>query len=148
MEIGLDSRKCPICREIMEKTKVKAELLRKLGAPEEEIAKLERRKYCPFHLKVMKIQMLRKTKAERVFSISEAENSFRVHFGYKNHNDKATLHLIIPKFKGKLTIMANGYLFFVNHEILNLFTTNELQTLNSLINGKNQKAKFTETQQD
>ena len=137
--IGLDSRKCPICKEIRKKTEMKVELLRKLGAPEDMITRLAKRKYCPFHLKVMKIQILERTEAERVFNVTETEKSFRVNFGYKNHKDKATLLLIIPKFKGKLIVMANGYIFFVNHEILNLFTTNELQTLKSLINGKPQQ---------
>jgi hypothetical protein len=53
--IGLDSRKCPFCAKIRELAKAKAKLLRRMGAPEQEIAKLEKQKYCPFHFKVMKI---------------------------------------------------------------------------------------------
>ena len=137
MEVGLDSRKCPFCAKIRERAKAKAELLRRMGAPEQEIAKLEKQKYCPFHFKVMKIQILRRTKAKRIFSVTESEKTFRVNFGYKNSHSKATLLLIIPKFKGKFIVMANGCSFYTTHEILNLFTTKELQYLTTLINHPN-----------
>jgi hypothetical protein len=137
MEVGLDSRKCPFCAKIREQAKAKAKLLRRMGAPEQEIAKLEKQKYCPFHLKVMKILTLRRTRAERIFSVNESEKTFRVNFGYKNSHSKATLLLIIPKFKGKFIVMANGCSFYTTHEILNLFTTKELQYLTTLINNPN-----------
>jgi hypothetical protein len=137
MEIGLDSRKCPFCARIREQAKAKAELLKRMGTPEQEIVKLEKQKYCPFHLKVMKILTLRRTKAERIFSVTESEKTFRVNFGYKNSHSKATLLLIIPKFKGRLIVMAGGPPFYTTHEILNLFTTQELQHLTTLINTPN-----------
>jgi hypothetical protein len=135
--IGLDSRKCLFCARIRERAKAKAELLRRMGTPEQEIAKLEKQKYCPFHFKVMKILTLRRTKAERIFSVTESEKTFRVNFGYKNSHSKATLLLIIPKFKGKFIVMAGGLPFYTTYEILNLFTTKELQYLTTLINHLN-----------
>jgi len=143
MEVGLDSRKCPFCAKIRERAKAKAKLLRRMGVPNKEIAKLEKQKYCPFHFKVMKIQTLKKDRAERIFSVTESEKTFRVNFGYKNTHSKATLLLIIPKFKGKLIVMAGGLPFYTTHEILNLLTTKELQYLSSLINHPNNESEIT-----
>ena len=132
--VGLDPRKCPYCRKIRESITVKIELLKSMGAPEEMIAKLEKQKYCPFHSKVLRILYLERIKAERVFSINESEKSFRINFGYRTPNHRATLLLIIPKkFKGTFLVMANGRSYITNHEILNLLTTKELHQLSTLL---------------